>query len=163
MYGRNIVKINETVNIRRGVMRYQVGSAGRVIVARFDDGDDVLMGLKDVAIKQNLRSAVLYLVGGMKAGRFVVGPKTDEMPPDPEWRELSESHEILGIGTIFWHGDEPRIHIHGSFGKFDKTKTGCLREDATAFIVLEAIIMEIVGLTATREFDPVTRFTLLEV
>jgi len=144
-------------------MKYQVGSTGRVIVAKFDDGDDVIQGLKDVAKKQNLRSAVCYMIGGMKAGRFVVGPRSDEMPPDPVWRELNESHEILGIGTIFWHGDEPKIHIHGSYGKFDDVKMGCLREDAAAFIVLEAIIIEIVGLTATREFDPVTKITLLEV
>jgi len=144
-------------------MKYQVGSAGRVVIARFDDGDDVLQGIKDVAKRENLRSAVCYLVGGMKAGRFVVGSETDEMPPNPIWREMKESHEILGIGTIFWHNDEPKIHIHGSYGKRDDVKTGCLREGAEAFIVLEAIIIEIVGVTATREFDPVTKFTLLQV
>jgi uncharacterized protein len=144
-------------------MNYQAGSAGRVIVARFDDGDDALQGLIDIAKKENLRSAVCYLVGGMKSGRFVVGPENDEMPPVPIWREMKDSHEILGIGTIFWHNDEPKIHIHGSYGKKDEVRTVCLREGAKAFIVLEAIIIEIVGVTATREFDPVTKINLLKV
>jgi uncharacterized protein len=144
-------------------MNYQVGSAGRVIIARFEDGDEVLKGLKDIAKKENLRSAVCCLVGGMKAGRFVVGPETDDMPPKPIWQELTESHEIFGVGTIFWHGDEPLVHFHGSYGKRNEVKTGCMREGAETFIVLEAVIIEILGVVATREFDPVSKFKLLKV
>ncbi|MBI1811148.1 MAG: DUF296 domain-containing protein, partial [Nitrospirae bacterium] len=91
-------------------MKYQVGKTGRVVVARFEDKEDVLSNLTDIAKNENIKAAVVYLVGGMRAGKIVVGPEKDVMPPVPMWRELGESHEILGVGTIFYQGDEPKVH-----------------------------------------------------
>jgi predicted DNA-binding protein with PD1-like motif len=144
-------------------MKYQAGELGRVIVARFDDGDNILDGLNDVVRKENIRAGVLYLIGGMKKGRFVVGPETESMPPVPVWRELDESHEIVGIGTIFWQGEEPKIHFHGTYAKRDKVLAGCMRQNAETFLVLEAIIMEIKGVNAVRELDPLSGLALLKV
>jgi predicted DNA-binding protein with PD1-like motif len=144
-------------------VKYQVGSAGRIVVAKFEDGELILDGLRDIAQKEDLRSAVFYLVGGMKAGKFVVGSETEDMPPQQAWRELKESHEVVGLGTIFWRGDEPKVHFHGTFGKLDGVKMGCLREAAEAFIVIEAIIVEIIGVTAIRELDLISGFALLKV
>ncbi|MCX5720130.1 MAG: DNA-binding protein, partial [Nitrospirae bacterium] len=87
----------------------------------------------------------------------------EEIPPTPVWKELGESHEVLGIGTIFWQGDEPKIHFHGAFGKKDMVKVGCLREISETFLVLEAVIIEIEGISAQREFDPASGLTLLKL
>lgn len=144
-------------------MNYQVGQTGRVVIARFDDGENILKGLSDIAKKEDIRAAVFYLVGGMKGGRFVVGPEKEELPPVPVWRELKESHEIVGLGTIFWHKDEPRIHFHGAFGKLDNVKVGCMRENTEAFLVLEAIVIEIKGVNAVRELDPFSNMVLLKL
>ena len=144
-------------------MKYQTGRPGRMIVARFDDRDNVLENLVGIAKKENIRAGIVYLVGGMREGRIVVGPETDEMPPKPVWKELGESHEIIGLGTIFWHGDEPKIHFHGAFGKKDMVKVGCLREKSKTFLVLEAIIIEMEGVNATREIDPVSGMALLKL
>ena len=144
-------------------MKYQTGSPGRVVVAKFDDHDDVLKNLIDLAEKENIRAGILYLVGGMREGKIVVGPETDELPPKPVWKELGESHEILGIGTIFWHNDEPKIHFHGAFGKKEMVRVGCLREKAETFLVLEAVIIEMEGIHATREIDPEIGMALLKL
>jgi predicted DNA-binding protein with PD1-like motif len=144
-------------------MDYQVGDAGRIIVAKFEDGDEILRALADIAVRENVRAAVFYLVGGVKEGRIVVGPQKDTLPPIPVWRELKESHETVGIGTIFWHGTEPRIHLHGVYGKHDKVAMGCLRERADTFIVMEAIIIEIRGIDAVREVDPASQMMLLKL
>lgn len=144
-------------------MKYQSGRAGRIVVARFEDGEDVLGNLVKIATDEGIRAAVLYLVGGMKQGRFVVGPEKDELPPRPLWRELSESHEIIGIGTIFPEGDAPKVHLHGAFGKRDEVKLGCLRADSATFLVLEAVIVEIEGVRARRELDPATGLALLKL
>jgi predicted DNA-binding protein with PD1-like motif len=85
------------------------------------------------------------------------------LPPVPVWRELRESHETFGIGTIFWRGDEPMIHFHGTYGKWDNVKTGCLRESANTFIVMEAIIVEIRGVKAIRDLDPASNMVLLKL
>ena len=144
-------------------MNYSVGETGRIVVARFDDGDQIIQGITEIAKKENIRAGVYYLVGGMKNGKFVVGPETEAMPPVPVWRELNESHEIVGLGTIFWHGDEPKLHFHGTYVKRDNVKGGCMRENAKTFLVLEAIIMEIKGVNAVRELDPVSGMVLLNV
>ncbi|MEJ2253082.1 MAG: DNA-binding protein [Nitrospirota bacterium] len=145
-------------------MNYQTGRAGRVTVVRFDDGDEVLGNIARIARTENIRAAVLYLVGGMRRGRFVVGPETEnELPPRPLWRELAESHEVLGVGTVFWQGEEPRVHLHGAFGKGDQVRVGCLREQTETFLVLEAVIIEIEGVTAVREMDPATGMALLKL
>ena len=144
-------------------MKYQIGRPGRVIVARFEDHEDVLGNLVSIAKKENIRAGVFYLVGGMREGRIVVGPETDEFPPKPVWKTLGESHEVAGLGTIFWQNDEPKIHFHGAFGKKDMVKVGCLREKSETFLVLEAVIIEMDGITATRELDPVSGMVLLKL
>jgi len=144
-------------------MQYQVGRTGRVIVARFEDREDVLGNLRGIVNKEGIRAAAFYLVGGMREGRIVTGPERDEIPPIPIWKELGESHEIVGFGTIFYEGDEPKVHFHGAFGKRDAAKVGCVRERAETFLVLEAVIIEIEGVKATREFDPVSGLTLLRL
>jgi predicted DNA-binding protein with PD1-like motif len=144
-------------------MKYQVGKPGRIIVIKFDDRDDILGNLVEIAKKENIRAGVFSVVGGMREGRIVVGPEKDEMPPKPVWKELGESHEVIGIGTIFWHEDEPKVHFHGTFGKKDMVKMGCLREKSETFLVLEAVIIEIEGINAVRELDPVSGMALLKL
>ena len=144
-------------------MKYQIGKPGRMIVAKFDDNDDVLENLVSIAKKENIRAGVFYLVGGMREGKIVVGPETEELPPKPVWKELGESHEVLGVGTIFWHQDEPKLHFHGAFGKKDIVKVGCLREKSETFLILECIIIEMEGINATREIDPEVGIALLKL
>ena len=144
-------------------MKYQIGKTGRVVVVRFEDRDDVIGNLIDLARKENIKAAAVYLVGGMREGSIVVGPEKDEFPPAPVWRKLGESHEVVGFGTIFWLEDNPRVHFHGAFGKKDMVKVGCLRENSETFLVLEAIVIEIEGVTAKRELDAVSGMVLLKL
>lgn len=144
-------------------MKYQTGSIGKVAVARFDDGDDVLAGISDIVKAEGIRSGVVYLVGGLKGGDIVVGPQSEEMPPKPIWKNIDESHEILAFGTIFYEAEEPRIHMHGALGKRDSVKVGCLRKNSETFLILEAVIMELEGINATRELDPEVGLPLLKL
>ncbi len=144
-------------------MKYQTGETGRVIVARFEDGDEILENLVSIARKENIRAGIVYLVGGIREAAIVVGPMQDVFPPEPTWREIRDSHETMGIGTIFWEGSEPKIHFHGTYGKWDNVLTGCLRGTATTFVVLEAVIVEIKGIRAVRDLDPETGMVLLKL
>ena len=94
---------------------------------------------------------------------LVVGPDKEELPPNPVWRTLTESHEAAAIGTIFWEGSQPKIHIHGSYGKRDMVAVGCLRDQANTFLVMEAVIIEITGVKAVRELDPQSNMVLLKL
>jgi predicted DNA-binding protein with PD1-like motif len=142
-------------------MKYRIGKPGRIIIVRFDDRDEIIGNLVHIAKKENIMTGVFYIIGGMREGRIVVGPEKDELPPSPVWKELGESHEVVGLGTIFWQEDEPKVHFHGAFGKRDAVSMGCLREKSETFLVIEAIIIEIEGVNAVREIDPVSGIALL--
>lgn len=144
-------------------MKYQIGRVERVVIARFEDGEDILGNVIEIAKKEKIKNAVLYIIGGIKKGRIVVGPEKEELPPKPIWREIQESHEVLAIGTIFCQNEEPKIHLHGSFGKRDKVHVGCLRETSETFLVIEAILFEIERINARREFDKTSGLTLLRL
>ena len=145
-------------------MKYQVGEIGKVVLAHFEDGDEIISNLVAIVRKERIKGGVFYLLGGITQGRIVVGPMNDDVrPPEPTWREIIDSHETLAIGTVFWQGDEPRIHIHGTYGKFDSVKTGCLRDEAKTFLVLEVVMLELKGINAVREIDPDIHMALLRL
>lgn len=144
-------------------MKYQVGKPGRIVVARFEDREDILESIIMIAKNESIRSAIFHLIGGVRKGRVVVGPEGEEMPPKPVWREIGESHEALGTGTIFWEDNEPKVHFHGAFGKKDMTRVGCLRGISETFLVLEVVIIEIEGIDAKREVDQISGLALLKL
>lgn len=144
-------------------MKYKAARIGRVFVIQFDDGDRILENIIDIVKKEGIRAGIFYVVGGIKCADIVVGPKKDEMPPEPVWQRLVEGHETFGIGTIFWHKEEPIIHIHGAYGKRDNTRVGCLRGSADTFIILEGVILELDGIDASRELDPASGLKLLSL
>lgn len=144
-------------------MKYQKGRVGHIIVAKFEDGEEILNNIAEIAKKENLKNAIFYLIGGIREGRIVVGPEREEIPPTPMWREIKESHEVVGIGTIFWEGENPRVHFHGAFGKKDTVKVGCLREISETFLVLEVIIIEIEDIIVQRKYDKTLGHSILEL
>lgn len=142
-------------------MQYQIGKPGRIVVVRFSDGEDVLGGIAGICRTEGIRAACFNVVGGMKGGRYVVGPETEEMPPRPVWRELQESHEAVGFGTVFWDNEQPKVHFHGAYGKHDSVKAGCLREGSAAFLILEVVITEILDVSIIRELDQAAGMVLM--
>ena len=56
-------------------MNYSIGETGRIVVARFEDGDQIIQGITEIVKKENIRAGVYYLLGGMKSGKFVVDLK----------------------------------------------------------------------------------------
>lgn len=144
-------------------MRYKVGRPGRVVVVRLEDGDDAISAINTVVKETGIKAAVFYILGGLKKARIVVGPEKDELPPVPVWREIEESHEVIGIGTIFYQDGEPKVHLHSALGKRDDVVVGCVREKAETFLVLEVFIIEILDIEAVRELDPSTGLSLLRL
>ncbi len=131
-------------------MEYRTGKVGRVIVIRFDHEDDFLKDLLHVIKKEKIFSGWFQILGGMKKADVVIGPKKPVMPPEPIWHEVQEARETLGLGTIFWEGEEPKIHLHAAMGDHGNTLTCCVRKGTLVYLILEVIICEIEGLNADR-------------
>ena len=68
--------------------------------------------------------------------------------------------EVFGVGTIYPADGGPHIHYHASVGRAGHALTGCLREKATTYLIIEAVITEFIGLQGRREFDQRTQMNL---
>jgi len=131
-------------------MDYRTGTINRVVTIRFDEGDDFLGGLREVAMRENIRCAWFFVLGGLREAEVVTGPREPVMPPDPVWKAISGARETLGAGSIYWEGDEPRIHLHAALGHHGETITACVRKGTRVYLVLEVCLMEISGIDASR-------------
>ena len=131
-------------------MDYRTGSIGRVLMIRFDHGDDLLEGLKEIVIKEKITSCWFQILGGIRHTKAVTGPVEPVMPPTPVWCEVDGARESLGTGSIHFDDEEPRIHLHSALGHHGETMTACIREHTKVYLILEVMLMELNGLNASR-------------
>lgn len=144
-------------------MQYAQGTIGRVFLLKFEDKDDLLGEMKKLAVVEHIRAATIMLLGGMRSAGIVSGPREPVIPPDPLWVNFNDGREIVGFGTLFRHGEEPVIHLHGAIGRGDETFVGCVRKDSTVFLVVEAMITEITGIDAKKEPDSASGLVMLRL
>ncbi|MDD5246645.1 MAG: DUF296 domain-containing protein [Candidatus Omnitrophica bacterium] len=144
-------------------MNYTQGSLGRVFLLKFEDDDVLLDKLAGFVKKEKIRTAAMVFIGALKKGLLVTGPKKPVIPPEPNQVNFKDGWEVMGIGTIFTNKAGPQIHIHGSMGKKQKTLTGCVRGKSRVFLVVEAVVFELKGASATKSIDPRTGLNLLKI
>jgi len=143
-------------------MKYRQGHLGRVLVVKIEHGDDLLNELRQLAVKEKLSAAVLFLIGALKKASLVAGPQEDVIPPSPVWHSFDDAHEIVGIGTLFTdQNQQPVIHLHAAAGRADDCRAGCIRGDTETYLVVEVIILEILGSGAMRKLDAITGMDML--
>jgi predicted DNA-binding protein with PD1-like motif len=134
-------------------MQYTEGQIGRVFVVRIDDGEDMLLSLRQFIVDKNVQAGSIHFLGALMNGRMVTGPEEPVIPPVPHFVMFEGGWEIFGVGTIYPGEGGPHIHYHASVGRSGHALTGCLREKAITYLIVEAVIMEFTGLSARREFD----------
>ena len=131
-------------------MDYRKGTIGRVFAVRFDEGDLFLEGLLKTISEEKITSGWFHVLGGLREADVVTGPREPVMPPEPVWSEVRGARETMGTGSIFWDGDEPKIHLHAALGHHGDTLTACVRKGTKVYLVLEVVIFEIDGINASR-------------
>ena len=99
--------------------------------------------------------------GALKKSSGSVGPFKDELPVNPIIIDVNKVKEVLGIGTIFWQDDEPKIHLHSAIGHESELNLMCVRSKTEVFILIEAILQEYVQTTAKRKMDDEVKMPLL--
>lgn len=144
-------------------MDYQIGQIGRVVVARGFEGEDLYAEIESLAAREKIDCAAVLLLGGLRSGKVVVGPKNPTGPIEPVFTEFDDAREVAGVGTIFPDDQGPKLHLHAGIGRGGHAIVGCLRGGAKIFCVLEVIIFEIKGVEATRRPDPQLGLALLSV
>jgi uncharacterized protein len=146
-------------------MDYSVGSVGRAIVLRLHDGEAIYPAIEMVAQKENIKSGAVWIVGGVKNGIVVVGPKdASAIPLETLQERFSDEREIVGVGTLFANGEgRPTLHLHAGIGKGASPLVGCPRKGADCWLVDEVIILEIVDVKARRVKQKTGGLELLEI
>jgi predicted DNA-binding protein with PD1-like motif len=141
-------------------MQYTEGQIGRVFVVRIDDGEDMLISLRQFISDKSIQAGSILFLGALMNGRMVTGPEDPVIPPVPHFVLFEGGWEVFGVGTIYPGESGPHIHYHASVGRSGHALTGCLREKAITYLIVEAVIMEFNGLSARREFDKRTQVHL---
>ena len=112
--------------------------------------------------EKKIQSGMILFLGALREGKFITAPKDPTIPPGPPFvEEAKDAWETFGIGTVYPNEGDPQIHIHASAGRKNEVITGCLREKSKTYLVIEAIILEFVGLGAERVLDENTGLSLL--
>jgi hypothetical protein len=144
-------------------MKYTKGSIGRVFLLKFEDKDILIDKLGLFVKKERIKAAAMIFIGALRKGDLVTGPKKPVIPPQPNKLTFKDGWEVMGIGTVFVNSIGPQIHIHSSMGKKNKVMTGCLRGKSEVFLVIEAVVLELKGIKASKEIDPQTGLNLLRI
>ncbi|MFH1136138.1 MAG: DUF296 domain-containing protein [Pseudomonadota bacterium] len=143
-------------------MKYQAGKIGRVLWVRFDAGEDLRVGLLELAEKEGIDRAMVLALGALERGRLVVGPREAVVPPDPVWVGFADGREILGLGTLAPGPDGPSLHFHLGAGRGgEPSLLGCLRDSSEVYLTLECVVLELSGLTVARVPDAASGQNLL--
>jgi predicted DNA-binding protein with PD1-like motif len=145
-------------------MKASEGKLGRVFVIRLEDGDVLPKCIEKFAEEKGISVGHVILVGGLREGQIVVGPRySHKMPPEPMLLPIDGAHEVAGVGVLAPGEDgKPALHIHAALGRAGHTMTGCLRPGVTTWVVGEAILYEILGAKVARIKDKASGFALLQ-
>lgn len=134
-------------------MQYTQGSLGRVFVARLHDGESIYEAVEEIAAKENITAAAVMAVGGIRSGKIVTGPQSTSGRIVPHFEEFDDAREMVGFGTVFMEEGRPSLHFHAGIGREDKALVGCPRAGMSVYLILEVVIVELLGIDATREMD----------
>ena len=119
--------------------------------------------LQGLCEKERISSGWFFLFGAIQGGRLVAGPREASLPPDPVWQEFPDPFEIVGMGSIASGDGPPSIHLHSSLGRGKEVLTGCIRKEGEVFVVIEALILEVLGIRATRSPEERSGLELLAI
>lgn len=142
-------------------MEYRAGRLGRVFVARLNDGESVYEAVEEIARRERVSSAAVLAIGGMRRGKVVTGPAKPTGKVVPHYEEFDDARELVGVGTLFLSEGQPSLHFHAGIGRGDSALVGCPRAGMSVYLVLEVVIIELLGIPATRELDEASGLRLL--
>ena len=139
---------------------------GRVFILRLQEGDRLPDVLETFADQRKVTHALCVFLGGVKEkGKVIVGPEDSHAAPiNPIVKLLDGVHEVCGIGTIITdETDKPTLHMHASFGRDDRTITGCIRMGIEIWAIGEIVLLELITDSAHRVRHRQTGLEFLEI
>lgn len=146
-------------------MKYSEARQGRTFVLRLEHGETLHEQIEAFAWEQSIKAGVVVILGGAASGsRLIAGAEGEQrVPLAPKRHVLEGVHDAMGTGTIFPdEAGNPVLHMHVGCGRGGASVTGCIREGVKVWLVMEAVVMELVQTEATRVLDEATGLKLLQ-
>ncbi|NHI92594.1 MAG: DUF296 domain-containing protein [Candidatus Lokiarchaeota archaeon] len=140
-------------------MNYLKTSIENVLVFKLEKGKDLMSSLKEIAVTNQINSAMLYLIGAVKKATFGFYKNQKY-----QTITINENLEILScLGNISKKDDEIIIHTHVTFGNSQgKAFGGHLLEGSIIDPTAELFILQLKD-ELKRKFDPATKLSLLDL
>jgi predicted DNA-binding protein with PD1-like motif len=142
-------------------MQYTEGSLGRVFILRFEDEDDLIGSVENMAREKGIGTGIILFMGDLQDGKIVTGPESPVIPPTSHWETFKNAWEVFGMASIFPSAEGPMVHVHSSLGRGREALVGCLREKASVYLIVEAVLFELLGVKARRELEEKSGLCLL--
>ena len=99
-------------------MEYQERSVQRVFSVRFSPGDRIIEGLERLIAEKNIRTGIVIFIGAFSKGNLILGfRKYTRKSMDFDRTSISETHEVLGVGSITWASGKPKVHLHSGMAR----------------------------------------------
>ena len=136
---------------------------GRIFVLRMDHGEDLIESLQKFLREKKITSCTVLFMGAMRDGRAVTGPKLPVVPPTPNYEAYESAWEVFGMATIYQSIEGPMLHIHSALGRGRQSILGCIRDKAEVYLIVEAVLFDICGMTAERAWDEKMQLYLLSL
>lgn len=86
----------------------------RILVARLDDGEKLVEGIRKIALKEKISGGIIFSVVGAVADVEMINPGSNSKKPKPlKTAVRKKPMEILGSGNISRdEKGETHVHIH---------------------------------------------------
>lgn len=136
---------------------------GRVFVLRMDHGEDLIESLQRFLKEKKIESCTALFLGALRDGRAVTGPKLPVVPPTPNFEAYDSAWEVFGMTTVYPSAEGLKLHIHSAMGRGRQSLLGCIRDRASVYLIVEAVLFEICGLAAERAWDEKMQLYLLSL
>ncbi len=132
----------------------------RTYAVVFDEGDEVMAGLEEVARAEGLHASHLTAIGafsGARLGYFDWDTKDYVEIP------IREQVEVLSlVGDVARHEGEPKLHVHVVVGRRDGSAMGGHLLSANVRPTLEVVLTETPD-HLTRKHDPESGLALIDL
>ena len=125
-------------------MEYQERSVQRVFSIVFSKGDRLIESMEKLADEKDIQTGIVILLGAFSKSNLVLGfRKHSRMPRDFDRTSISETHEVMGAGSITRVNGKPKIHLHLGVAKEREVFIAHIEEADVAGA--EAFILELSG------------------
>jgi uncharacterized protein len=130
-------------------------------LVRLRKGDLLMRSLAEIAQKENVAGA---WVMGLGAAAWAEVGYYDLEKQEYRWKKLDKTLEITSLqGNIGWDGDEPAIHIHGTFSDENMQAFGGHVKELEAAGTVELLLHRWYDSKIRRKLDGETGLKLLDI